>query len=178
MLDQSSLDQLESLGLALGGLDAALRRLDAATSAAEAFVPLAEVCWWVVSLDEGFGEFGPAATDAALKRRIDAYIQLRDADNDGLVVGGLRHMRNAIGHDRLITVAMRGLTLPFRLPNVFGETLRWRSVDEIPSTESGAKARAHRETYERVVEGQPVSLTMRQARTWLARCLTECPTWV
>lgn len=48
-----------------------------------------------------------------------SYIAERQADDDGRVLGGLRYVRNAAGHDRLVVVThylTAGLKIPFTLP--------------------------------------------------------------
>src|SRR5262245_13514806 len=88
-----------TLPLAERGFRAACERLHTtgpAVNIPDAFVALAEVLWWAVSLDEGY-----QTRDGA------SYTSRRDTDPDGRLWHGVRFARNRAGHQRLVMVWRR-----------------------------------------------------------------------
>ena len=171
--DHAEVAEADTLSLAMQALRGAISRVtEAGDDPFAAFGPLAEACWWLIALDDGFSEYGAVDVDDR-KRRIQAYIDRRNADAEGCVVAVLRYVRKAIGHVRLITTAVRGLMLPFTLPATLGEHLRWMHADEIPSRDTRKQAETARRYYAGAVAGKSVVLTLSSALGWLTRCHAE-----
>lgn len=102
-----------------------------------------------------------------------SYIAERQADDDGRVLGGLRYVRNAAGHDRLVVVThylTAGLKIPFTLPARRAHlVMRWRPADEIPAKDRSTE---NRHAYVQFVEGE-VHDTLDAAERWLKRCMAR-----
>lgn len=119
-----------TLRLAERGFRAACQRLHTTGPEAnipDAFVALAEVLWWAVSLDEGY-----QAQDGA------SYTRRRDTDPDGRLWHGVRFARNRAGHQRLVMMRRRpgaelgSLVLDVSRLGTVTE-LVWRPAVELPT---------------------------------------------
>jgi hypothetical protein len=130
-----------------------------AANVAEAFVALAEVLWWAVSLDEGYqARDGPS------------YIRRRDSDPDGELWHGVRFARNRAGHQRLVMVRRRrgaelgSLVLGVSRLGTVTE-LVWRPANELP-TDPRHPDHEGRRVYEQVLQGRPVRETIEALHRW------------
>lgn len=94
----------------------------AASDEAAMFRALAECAWWAISIDDGLEE------QAGYKDR-------RNAHPDGVMLRGVRYIRNLIGHHRVFAVRhQRGLTFPLRFPLSWGGTY-WLTSDQLPEAD-------------------------------------------
>lgn len=112
------------------------------------------------------------SVDEALDRQLtgDDYRTVRNADEDGQVVTGMRHVRNALGHSQLVTTFTEGgLTLPSTFPIVIQSiVVRWLPADRVVTEWTNPKNRA---AYEAFVAEREVSETLYAARRWCGRAL-------
>jgi hypothetical protein len=160
-----------TLPLAERGFRAACDRLyttGAAAGLEDAFVSLAEVLWWAVSLDEGY-----QARDGAY------YSCRRGTDPDGWLWHGVRFARNRAGHQRLVMVRRRPgaelgvLTLGVSRLGTVTE-LVWRPAVEL-STDPRHPDREGRRVYEQGLQGRPVCETIHALRRWFDKAAGRTP---
>jgi hypothetical protein len=151
-----------TLPLAERGFRAACERLHTTGPAAnvpDAFVALAEVLWWAISLDEGY-----QARDGA------SYTRRRDTDSDGRLWHGVRFARNRAGHQRLVMVRRRpgaelgGLVLGVSRLGTVTE-LVWRPAVELP-TDPRHPDHEGRRMYEQALQERPVRETIEALHRW------------
>ncbi len=160
-----------ALQLAERGFPAACERLDTTGSTAnvpDAFVALAEVLWWAVSLDEGY-----QAQDGS------NYAVRRDSDPDGSLWHGARFARNRAGHQRLIMVRRRpgaelgSLVLGVSRLGTVTE-LVWRPGAELP-TDPRRPDHEGRKVYEQALQERPVRETIDALRRWFDKAAGRSP---
>jgi hypothetical protein len=160
-----------TLPLTERGFRAACERLHTTgpgANVAEAFVTLAEVLWWAVSLDEGY-----QARDGA------SYTTRRDTDPDGRLWHGVRFARNRAGHQRLVMVRRRpGAELGSLVLGVSrlgtATELVWRPSAELP-TDPRHPDHEGRRVYEQALQERPVRETIDALRRWFDKAADRSP---
>jgi hypothetical protein len=160
-----------TLPLAERGFRAACERLHTtgpAANAADAFVALAEVLWWAVSLDEGY-----QAQDSP------NYTRRRNADPDGRLWQGVRFARNRAGHQRLVMVRRQpGAELDSLVLGVspLGTVteLVWRPAVELPIDPRYPDHKGRR-VYEQALQGRTVRETIDALRRWFDKAAGRAP---
>lgn len=117
-----------------------------------------EGAWWALALD-----------DALEQHFHRIYKEARDASENGLVVKGMRWLRNRHAHDILLT-ASGGPKKPFFNPPGGGmfyisPSNRWMKSDEIIGERTDRSA-ALRSEYDEYVAGLPLNMSLEMALTW------------
>jgi len=133
----------------------------------DVFAPLSEALWWVVTVDDGFGDL--AGTRAGYRPNLGDYQTARSKDRCGQVLNGLRYARDRCGHQRALVAAEEGLSLPFTLPVVLGEFFRWRRSDQLPPPDRNFRSKELRPDYDRLLAGRPASESLESAAKWYAQ---------
>lgn len=151
---------IDPQALALQGLRDAYKRHEVAQQRRDlsaAYVSGVEGVWWVCALDEEMG--GNA-------RQANGYKNARDADPSGLVVLGLRWLRNRHSHELPLSAAFDDT--PFfgsgRGIIALSKGFYWRPSDEIDPQRIHMDRRA---TYDAHVAGGNAGKTLARALRWL-----------
>jgi hypothetical protein len=115
------------------------------------FVPLTEFCWWAISLDEG------------LEGVRDGYKSERNSHPQGQVVAGLKHVRNVLGHARLIVTRVEGGLGPPLTPPLTPRPIvaYWIDADALPE-----RPGPNDKNYRLYVEGRRLDETIDAVRRW------------
>ncbi len=151
----------EPIRLALVGLGEATQRLAGAIDQRDRvhlFTAIGEALAWLNSADEVLEKAKPGGA---------AYRKLRDDDEEGKVVRGLRWARNQNLHALVAVHEIGGgMGFPLTFPMNFSYRVFWQSPDELPPTE---RPQPHNEEAYRRIAGQMVLGTLRQASSFLWR---------
>lgn len=129
----------------------------------EVEIELVEVLLWVAAINERIHKIGGKQ-----------YVRWRDSSPAGLIVNGLRFVRNAYVHSgpEAISFVGGGLSVPIRVPIRIGPpSLKWKPLESIGNT---GKPDAEGEAlYRDVLQGKEVAKTLEDAHDWLASELQQ-----
>jgi hypothetical protein len=162
--DTSMTVNIERVARVLEAAKEALHRLGGIYRAdlASAFGPLGESLTWLCAADELFS------------RELASYGTLRDNDDAGRTLPGLRFARNHAVHGTdVASVAGRveGSDLPARLPFVLGvrSHLIWAGVSDLPALPRPRVGQQR--IYSELLDGRPLQTSLEAALTFLSDVL-------
>lgn len=136
------------------------------TSAFHTWTAAVEAVWWLVAIDEALdGQIGPR------------YRAVRDQDDDGRVMQGLRWLRHQHAHQVVVTGSGGPMVDAFGRDRPDGPEpgvalylspdYCWRTAEAICGEDG--KDRADRAAYEAHVAGRPLQTPLLRASDWLNR---------
>jgi hypothetical protein len=119
---------------------------------------------WACALEERLRETAPDGEPA--------FQQRRDADADGVVLEGLRFVRDRHIHQLVVSAVRDSADFFSTFPPQLSAGIVWRSVDEIPEPSDALRKKkyhyvARRTAYEDHLQNQPTWLALRSALRWL-----------
>ena len=126
------------------------------------FASLGETLWWIFALDEHYWH-----------RDQPAYEPLRNYDEDGFIIPGLRLARNRVGHGLALMLEDPDGRPPFSAPpsrvTIRLSQLRWRQLENLPPVEEAHKSAIQQAVYQDHLAGNPVRFGLRHASRFFIR---------
>lgn len=128
---------------------------------------------WACSLDgllrDTTARLGFATEEAAQ----DAYKAHRDADEEGRVVPGLRHVRDRHMHQVIVSTVLDRAKFFGRFPPQLSSGTVWRPVEELGEPSAKIQKRPdywpQREAYRLHLQNRPPWVSLRAALRWITR---------
>lgn len=156
--------QLQAMHWSKSALAASIHRA-AQDDAFESWTGAVEGAWWALALDD------------ALENHLNRiYKEARDADPNGLIVRGMRWLRNRHAHDILLT-ASGGAKKPFLVPPggigmfYISPSNRWLKSDDIIGNRPDRSA-SLKPDYDEHVAGLPLYMSLQMALSWFDTVFT------
>jgi len=126
------------------------------------YASLGETLWWIAVLDEQYWNRNPSV-----------YEELRENDEDGYVIAGLRLARNRVGHQlALLLVNPDGSPVSSSQPAGLSlDTPVWRQLKNLPPVKKhyADKEKKQRPVYEARLAGNPPRFALAHARRFFIR---------
>jgi hypothetical protein len=158
----SPIDELQLARTAFVAAHGRFQSDHGSTNLAAWYASLGEALWWIFALDEHYCRLG--AND---------YKELRDRDEDGQVVFGLRLARNRVGHRMALMLQDPRVEADVLLPQISLEQLRWRRYEDLPLVGKRWESTSQEAAYRRHLEGQAARYSLRRANHFFVRRASE-----
>ncbi len=130
------------------------------------YASLGETLWWIFALDDHYWNLDESV-----------YKPLRDSDEDGYVIPGLRLARNRVGHGLALMLEDPAGHSPFLAPPAPAKLtlaqLIWRRLEDLPPVEKDKKGEAQAAVYRAHLAGNPARYALRHASRFFIRRRSE-----